>query len=157
MDSGENFIGNVPSVPGFLSPGHSVPVLYRELHLCTFRMSALASNPYFQIAVGAVLSLVGSFWANYWFHGRVEKKRAEREAKRAYNNLMNRLVHTTISDINHPLHLLPVEISDRVEDLKFALQDVNSKFDYLELVNKAILQAVDLRKQQEKKHGHEKS
>jgi hypothetical protein len=55
-------------------------------------MFALASSSYFQIAVGAVLSLAGSFWANYWFHGRVEKRRAEREAKRAYNNLMNRRV-----------------------------------------------------------------
>jgi hypothetical protein len=115
-------------------------------------MSDLTSNPYFQIAVGAVLSLLGSFWANYWFHGRVEKRRAEREAKRAYNKLMMRLVHTTITDINHPLHLLPMEISDRVEDLKFALHDVNPKFDYLELVSKAILQSADLRKQQEEKY-----
>lgn len=119
-------------------------------------MSSLVSNPYFQIAVGAVLSLVGSFLANYWFHGKVEKRRAEREAKRAYNRLMTRLVHTTISDITHPLHLMPLEISDRVEDLKFALQDVNPKFDYLELARKAILQAADLRKQQEEKHQQKK-
>jgi len=116
-------------------------------------MFALASNSYFQIAVGAVLSLVGSFWANYWFHGRVEKRRAEREAKRAYNNLMNRLVHTTIADINHPLHLMPVEISDRIEDLKFALHDVNPKFDHIGLVKQAILQAADVRKQQEEKYN----
>ncbi len=115
-------------------------------------MFALASNSYFQIAVGAVLSLVGSFLANYWFHGRVEKRRAEREAKRAYNNLMNRLVHTTIADINHPLHLMPVEISDRIEDLVFALHDVNPKFEHIELVKQAILQAADLRKQQEEKY-----
>jgi hypothetical protein len=123
-------------------------------------MSTLASNPYFQIAVGAVLSLVGSFWANYCFHGRVEKRRAEREAKRAYNKLVTRLVHTTISDINHPLHLLPVEVSDRVEDLRFALRDVNPRFDYLELVKKAILQSADLRKQQADKYkqdNHEAS
>jgi hypothetical protein len=116
-------------------------------------MSALANNPYFQIGVGAILSLVGSFWANYWFHGRVERRRAEREAKRAYNNLMNRLVHTSIADINHPVHLMPLEISDRIEDLRFSLHDVNPKFDYLELVSKAILQAADLRKQQEEKYG----
>jgi hypothetical protein len=118
-------------------------------------MWKLASNPYFQITVGAVLSLVGSFLANYWFHGKVEQRRAEREAKRAYNKLMTRLVHTTISDITNPMHLLPVEVSDRVEDLRFALQDVEPKFDYLELVRKAILQAADLRKQQEDKHRQE--
>jgi hypothetical protein len=119
-------------------------------------MSNLAANPWFQIAVGAILSLVGSFLANYWFHGRVEKRRAEREAKRAYNKLMTRLVHTTISDITHPLHLMPVEVSDRVEDLRFALRDVNPKFDYLELVRKAILQSAELRKQQEEKYAQQK-
>ncbi len=115
-------------------------------------MNTFVSNPFFQITVGAVVSLAGSFLANDWFHGKVEKKRAEREAKRAYNKLMTRLVHTTISDITHPLDLLPIEVSDRVEDLRFALQDVNPNFDYLELVRKATLQSADLRKQQEEKH-----
>jgi hypothetical protein len=91
------------------------------------------------------------------FYGKVEKRRAEREAKRAYNKLMTRLVHTTISDITHPLHLLPLEISDRVEDLRFALQDVNPKFRYIELVQKAILQAADLRKNQQEQHGRQDS
>jgi hypothetical protein len=60
--------------------------------------------------------------------------------------------HDSIADINHPLHLMPVETSDRIEDLKFALHDVNLKFDHIELVKQAILQAADLRKQQEEKY-----
>jgi hypothetical protein len=79
----------------------------------------------------------------------VAKKRAQREAARAYNRLTDRLLFTTISDINHPLHLLPLEIADRVEDLKFALADVNPAFDYVALVQKAIEQSAALRRQQE--------
>ncbi len=113
-------------------------------------MRELFSNPYFQVFFGAAISLVGSFWANHWYHGKIEKSRARREAGRAYNKLTTRLLHTTISDINHPLHLLPVEIADRIEDLKFALADVNPKFEIMPLVQKAIEQSVQLRKQQEK-------
>lgn len=102
---------------------------------------------------GAVLSFGGSVVANLMFYGKIEKSRAKKETQRAYNKLMNRLVHTTISDINHPLHLLPVEIADRVEDLRYALADVNEKFDLVALVQKAIGQAVDLRKQQEQQYG----
>ncbi len=106
----------------------------------------LVFHPYFELFIGCMLGFAGSVVANLLFYGKVERKRAERESHRAYNKLMNRLVHTTISDINHPLHLLPLEISDRVEDLRFALGDVNPKFEYLPLVQKAILQAADLRK-----------
>jgi hypothetical protein len=40
-------------------------------------------------------------------------------------------------------------MADRVDDLKFALADVNPAFDYVALVHKAIAQAVELRRQQE--------
>jgi hypothetical protein len=52
-----------------------------------------------------------------------------------------------IDDINHPLHLLPVDIADCVEDLRFAMVDVNPKFDHVKTVQQAIKQAADLRKQ----------
>lgn len=42
-------------------------------------MNRLVANPYFQIGLGAVVSLCGSFLANLWFWGKVEKKRAKRE------------------------------------------------------------------------------
>jgi hypothetical protein len=120
-------------------------------------MKSLVSSPYFQLLFGTLIGFAGSVVANYLFFGRMEKKRAAREAQRAYNKLMNRLVHTTISDITHALHLLPLEISDRVEDLKYALQDVNPKFDHVKLVQKAILQAADLRKNQQGQHGQQDS
>ena len=115
-------------------------------------MKWLVSNPNFQLLVGSLVGFAGSVVANFLFYGTVEKGRAQRETQRAYNKLMTRLVHTTISDISHPLHLLPLEISDRVEDLKFALEDVNPKFQYVPLVQKAILQAADLRKMQEEQN-----
>jgi hypothetical protein len=65
---------------------------------------------------------------------------------------MNVLMHTTITDLNHPLHLLPVEIADRMEDLKYAVEDYNPKFDYLKQVQAAIEQAAALRKEQEQKY-----
>ena len=82
------------------------------------------------------------------FYGKVEKLRAEREAQRAYNKLVNRLLHTTVEDINHPLRLLPLEIADRIEDLRFALEDVNRAFDCQALVRKAIEQAAQIRTSQ---------
>jgi hypothetical protein len=109
----------------------------------------IISNPYFQIIFGAAISFAGSVVANHLYLGKVAKKRAQREAERAYSKLTNRLMFTSISDINHPLHLLPLEIGDRVDDLKFALADVNPAFDYVALVHKAIEQAVELRRQQE--------
>ena len=112
-------------------------------------MKELVSNPYFQIALGSLVSFAGSVVANFLFYGGIEKSRARRESERAYNKLTTRLVHTTISDINHPLRLLPVEIADRVEDLRFALADVNPAFEYMSLVQKAIDQAAQLRQQQE--------
>jgi hypothetical protein len=110
------------------------------------------SSPLFQLIAGAVISFIGSVVANVLFYGKMEKKRARREAERAYNKLTTRLLHTTISDLNHPLHLLPVDIADRVEDLRFALADVNRAFDHLSLVQKAIQQAADLRKKQGDKY-----
>jgi hypothetical protein len=112
----------------------------------------IISNPYFQIIFGAAISFVGSVVANHLYLGKVAKKRAQREAERAYSKLTNRLMFTTITDINHPLHLLPLEIADRVDDLKFALGDVNPAFDYVALVHKAIEQAIELRRQQEVKY-----
>ena len=112
-------------------------------------MREVVSNPYFQVLFGATVSFAGSVVANLLFYGKVEKSRASREAEREYNKLTTRLVHTTISDINHPLHLLPVEIADRVEDLRFALADVNPAYQYMPLVQKAIEQAAQLRRQQE--------
>jgi hypothetical protein len=112
-------------------------------------MTGFVSNPYFQLLFGSLVGFAASVVANLLFYGKMEKKRAVRESQRAYNRLMNRLVHTTISDINHPLHLLPLEISDRVEDLKFALEDVNPKFDYVQLVQNAIQQAAELRQKQQ--------
>jgi len=120
-------------------------------------MRCFISNPYFQLLFGSLVGFAGSVVANLMFYGKVEKKRAARESQRAYNKLMNRLVHTTISDINHPLHLLPLEISDRVEDLRFALEDVNPKFEYVALVQKAIVQAADLRKKQQQQHRQQGS
>jgi hypothetical protein len=120
-------------------------------------MRWLVSNPYFQLLFGSLVGFAGSVVANLLFYGRVEKKRAAREAQRAYNKLMTRLVHTSISDIHHPLHLLPLEISDRVEDLRFALEDVNPKFEYVALVQKAILQSADLRKKQQEQFGRQDS
>jgi len=113
----------------------------------------LISNPIFQMVFGAVISFAGSVYANRLFYGKVEKSRAEREAKRAYNKLMNVLMHTTIADLNHPLHLLPVEIADRMEDLRYAVEDVNPKFDHLIQVHAAIDQAVALRNQKQDKYG----
>jgi hypothetical protein len=110
------------------------------------------SSPLFQLIAGAVISFAGSVVANLLFYGKMEKTRARRETERAYNKLTTRLLHTTISDINHPLHLLPVDIADRVEDLRFALADVNPAFDHQSLVQKAIQQAADLRKQQVDKY-----
>jgi hypothetical protein len=110
------------------------------------------SSPLFQLVAGAAISFGGSVYANRLFYGKVEKSRAEREAKRAYNKLTSRLIHTTITDLNHPLHILPVEISDRMEDLRYAIADVNPKFDYLVQVRAAIEQAVALRKQQQEKY-----
>lgn len=115
-------------------------------------MRDFISNPFFQLVTGALISFAGSIVANLLFYGKMEKSRARREAERAYNKLATRLVHTTISDINHPLHLLPVDIADRVEDLRFAVADVNPAFQYLPLVQKAIQQAGELRKQQEAKY-----
>lgn len=112
----------------------------------------LISNPIFQLVAGAMISFGGSVWANYLFYGKVAKSRAQREAKRAYNNLTTRLLHTTITDVNHPLHLLPVDIADRIEDLRFAIADVNPKFDYMKQVQAAIDQAARLRKQQQDKY-----
>ena len=112
-------------------------------------MRNLISNPYFQLLFGSLVGFAGSVAANLLFYGKMEKQRAAREANRAYNKLTSRLVQTTISDISNPLQMLPLEIADRVEDLRYALEDVNPKFDYLELVNKAILQAAELRKKQE--------
>ena len=106
------------------------------------------SSPLFQLIAGAVISFAGSVVANLLFYGKMEKARARREAERAYNKLTTRFLHTTISDISHPLHLLPVDIADRVEDLRFALADVNPAFDHVSLVRKAIQQAVDLRQKQ---------
>ena len=112
----------------------------------------LISDPIFTFIAGSVISILASFWANYAFFGKMEKSRAAREAGRAYNKLTSRLIHTTITDVNPPLHVLPVEISDRIEDLRFAIADVNPKFDYLVLANKAIKQAAELRKQQQEKY-----
>jgi hypothetical protein len=109
-------------------------------------MGTFITNPYFQLLFGSAVGFAGSVVANLLFFGRVERKRAAREAQRAYNRLVNRLLHTAISDINHPLHLLQLEISDRIEDLKFALEDVNRSFEYVPLVQKAIEQAAELRK-----------
>jgi hypothetical protein len=102
----------------------------------------------FLLLLGSLLSFLGSIVANRLFFGKIERKRAAREAQRAYNRLVSRLLHTTVADINQPLELLPLEISDRVEDLKFALEDVNAKFEHVQLVHKAIEQATELRKKQ---------
>lgn len=107
----------------------------------------LISNPIFQLVTGAVISFGGSVVANLMFYGKMQKSRAQREAQRAYSKLTTRLIHTTISDMNPPVHHLPVDIADRVDDLKYALADVNPKFDYMVQVNNAINQAAELRKQ----------
>jgi|SRR5271163_2439213 len=112
-------------------------------------MNTLVANPYFQIAVGAVVSLGGSFLANLWFFGKTEKKRAKRETLRAYKKLLNRLVQTSITDIQNPLHVMPVDISDRIEDLRFTLRDVNPEFSLQALVQQAIHQSAELRKKQD--------
>jgi hypothetical protein len=96
-------------------------------------MHNLVSNPYFSVAMGN-LDRLCSLGSSQMYFGKMEKRRAEREAQRAYNKLVNRLVRTTISDTNDPLHLLPLEVSDRVEDLGFALADVNREFDCTRLV-----------------------
>jgi hypothetical protein len=97
--------------------------------------------------------LAVSVVANLLFYGKVEKKRAVRETQRAYNKLMNRLVQTNISDITIPLRILPVDIADRVEDLRYTLRDVNPDFNIEALVQKAIQQAAELRKKQEELQG----
>lgn len=112
-------------------------------------MTGFVANPFFQILLGTLASLGASFVANWWFFGKIEKKRATRETWRAYNKLMNRLVYTSITDITHPLHLMPLDISDRIEDLRFTLRDVNSGFDLPTLVQQAIRQSAELRKKQE--------
>jgi hypothetical protein len=111
----------------------------------------LLPAPYFQIVWGTLTSLGASFAADWWFFGKVEKKRAAQETWRAYNKLMNRLVHTSITDIGHPLHLMPIDISDRIEDLRFTLRYVNPQFSLKALVEQAIQQSADLRKKQRKK------
>ena len=116
-------------------------------------MRSFLTNPYFEILWGTFISIATSFVANWWFFGKVERKRAARETLRAYNKLVNRLVHTGISDITHPLHLMPIDISDRIEDLRFTLQDVNPRFDLQALVRQAIRQAADLRKKQQEVYG----
>jgi hypothetical protein len=116
-------------------------------------MRDVISNPYFQLFFGTVVGFAGSVVANRMFFGKMEKKQAQRAAQRAYNKLMHRLVHTSITDISNPLEILPVEIADRVEDLRFALEDVNRRFDHATLVQQAIVQAVELRKQQEALHA----
>jgi len=115
----------------------------------------LLVNPYFQVLWGTFTSLAISLLANWWFFGKMEKKRAARETQRAYNKLMNRLVHTSIADIRHPLHLMPIDISDRIEDLRFTLWDVNPQFDLQMLVQKAIRQSADLRKKREELYGQQ--
>jgi hypothetical protein len=110
-----------------------------------------SSNPLFLMLLGAVISFGGSLYANHRYFGKMEKSRAAREATRAYNKLTSRLIHTTITDLSNPLHVLPIEISDRIEDLRYALTDVNPKFDYMKQANAAIEQAVTLRKQQQEK------
>jgi hypothetical protein len=117
-------------------------------------MCDLVSSPYFQIGVGAVVSFAGSVVANYLFYGKVAKKRAARESQRAYNKLMNRLVRTTITDISDPLHIMPTDIADRIEDLRYTLRDVNDKFELNTLVGQAIQQAANLRKNQQEQHGN---
>jgi hypothetical protein len=42
-----------------------------------------------------------------------------------------------------------VDISDRIEDLRFTLRDVNPEFSLQTLVQQAIRQSAELRKQQE--------
>jgi hypothetical protein len=113
---------------------------------------SIISNPIFLFFAGVLISFAGSVVANYLFFGKVEKSRAMRESKRAYNKLVSRLLHTTITEINDPLHILPVEIADRMEDLKFAIADFNPKFDYLIQVRAAIKQAAEQRKQQLEKY-----
>jgi hypothetical protein len=112
-------------------------------------ITRIITNPYFQLLFGAAVGFAGSVVANYLFFGKVEKKRAQRESERAYNRLVSRLLHTSISDISHPLHLLPLKVSDRIEDLRFALADVDPRFDHVTLVKKAIEQAADLRSKQQ--------
>jgi hypothetical protein len=87
--------------------------------------------------------------------GRVEKKRAKRETLRAYKKLLNRLVQVSITDIQNPLHVMPVDISDRIEDLRFTLRDVNPEFSLQALVQQAIHQSAELRKKQETFHKSE--
>jgi hypothetical protein len=116
-----------------------------------YGMHNLVSNPYFQLLWGTLIGFAGSVAANRMYFGKIEKGRAERETQRAYNKLVNRFVRTTISDASDPLHLLPLDVSDRVEDLRFALADVNRQFDCTRLVQEAIQQAAALRRQQE---GH---
>ena len=113
-------------------------------------MWCFLSNPLFLMLLGAVISFAGSVYANHLYFGKIEKSRATREAKRAYNKLMNVLMHTTLTDLSHPLHLLPVEIADCMEDLRYAIEDVNPEFDYQKQVQAPIEQAVALRKQQQR-------
>jgi len=49
-------------------------------------MYSLVANPYFQIGLGAVVSLGGSFLANLWFSEGVRRKgRSERHCERTKN------------------------------------------------------------------------
>ena len=104
------------------------------------------SNPIVQIVIGAVVSFLGSVWANYLF---INKRAKDIEVQRAYNRLVDYIVR--LDSVPDPNGLLPLPIAERCDDLRFALRLKNEKFSAETLIEKAIQQAADTRKEIGKK------
>jgi len=108
------------------------------------------SNPIIQIIIGAAVSFLGSVWANYLF---MNKRAKDIEVQRAYNRLVDYIVRLDV--LPDPNGFLPLPIAERCDDLRFALRLKSEKFDTTALINKAIEQAAEVRKEIERKKGSE--
>jgi hypothetical protein len=105
-------------------------------------MMCFLTNPIVQIMIGATISFAGSVYANYLF---VDKRLKNIEVQKAYNRLVDAVVR--LEKPPDPTGLLPLELADRADDLRFALRLKNEKFHAEVLIQKAIKQAADILKQ----------
>ena len=102
---------------------------------------AILTNPIFQMVLGSVISFLTSLLANYVF---IERRLKALMVQAAYDKLVDLLVRLkTLPDARE---MLPLEIADRVTDLRLALTLHNEHFDEQQLVERAINQAAEVRR-----------
>lgn len=102
---------------------------------------AILTNPIFQIVLGSVISFLTSLLANYVF---IERRLKVLRVQTAYSKLVDLLVR--LKALPDSGEMLPLEIADRVTDLRLALTLHNEHFDEQELVQRATrVAAPDLR------------